>query len=94
MDLAQFKTRLEHWLGALAKSVIQGTALSLKAFVASATGSAVTGGAIPSLDLKQAAAVAGTAAVINLIDFLSKNPVPDADDDPPPAGPVAPANPS
>ena len=83
MNLAVFQVRCAHWGGALAKAVVQGTALSVKAFFSAAGANIATAGAIPSMDWKTALAVAGFAALYNAVDFLAKNPVPDADDDPP-----------
>ncbi len=77
------RQQLDHWLLALTRGTIQGGALAVKSFAATACASAA-GMSVPALNLKQAAVVFAIGAVWHLSDFLANNPLPEADA--PPSG--------
>ena len=77
------RQQLDHWLLALTRGTIQGGALAVKSFAATACASAA-GMNVPALNLKQAAVVFALGAAWHLFDFLANNPLPEADA--PPSG--------
>ena len=73
---APFKTQLDRWLLGLARGTIQGSALAVQSFAATACASAA-GLNIPALNLRQAAVVFALGATWHFFDFLAANPLPD-----------------